>query len=120
MKDENGCYKRSVPQHITVLKRTHDEWCPNFKVKIFTEYCNNEVVREIIHDYVEVSFNRSHDMDGSSIFIVVVSGNDDTMVQKDFISELDAWDCFLDVIKLEFVDFDLLRERKFESYGEII
>jgi hypothetical protein len=54
------------------------------------------------------------------VFIVTISGNDDTMVQKDFVSELDAWNCFLDVIKLEFVDFDILREMKFESYGEII
>jgi hypothetical protein len=120
MKNEEGCHKRSLPQHTVVLKRTHDEWCPNFRVNIFTEYNNTEIVREIIYDYVEVSFNRSHDTDGDSIFIVVVSGNDDTMVQKDFVSELDAWNCFLDVIKLEFVDFDILREMKFESYGEII
>lgn len=114
MKNDDD-YKRSLPQHVTMFKRTNDNWCGNFKVHMFTRYENGEPVEKIYYDCVEVSFNRSMDMEGGWVFIVTVSGNDDTMLQKSFESELDAWECFVSVIKLEFVDYDILLRMDFES-----
>jgi len=122
MKNKNDLHIRSLQREVEILKKTTDNWCPNYRVSVFTKYGDNgEPIEENFEDYVSVSFCKILDDYIKEVdrniwaYSVVITGLDDTMVRKDFESELDAWNCFLNIIRLEFVDFDILNEMDFES-----
>jgi hypothetical protein len=83
-----------------VFKLTNDNWCPSYKL-------GNEMA-------VEVSFIPlvSYKTEGNK-WRVCIWGEDDTGMEKDFVSESEAITAFLEVIGLNFVNFDNLSERGF-------
>lgn len=81
---------------VEVFKRTQDEWYGNYKI----------VGDERVSDLVEVAFLNL--MPG---WRVCVWGNDDCGLERDFDSdsESEAWNIFLQVIGMDFVNMQALR-----------
>jgi len=84
---------------VEVFKRTQDDWYGNYKV----------VGDQRVSDLVEVSFLNLM----PSGWRVCVWGNDDCGLERDFESESEAWNIFLQVIGMESVNKQPLRDLGF-------
>lgn len=80
---------------VEVFKQTQDDWYDNYKV----------VGGAGVSDLVKVTF-----MNLQSGWRVCVWGNDDYGLECDFESEAKAWNIFLQVIGMEFVNQQALRD----------
>ena len=92
---------------VEVFKRTRDNW-----------YGNYQVVGDCrVSDLVEVSFVKllPYEEDNRLNWRVCVWGNDDCGMEKDFEKEAEAWNVFLQVIGLEYVDRADLIKMEFVS-----
>ena len=91
---------------VDVFKRTQDDWYGNYRI----------VGDQRVSDLVETSFMKLEPMNtGGPLWRVCVWGNDDCGVEKDFESETEAWNTFLQVIGLPFVNRSLLTAMGFAS-----
>ena len=85
---------------VTVFKRTTDDWCPSYKTTSSDQF-------------VEVTFNK---LDPLGLeWRVCAWGEDDMGMEKDFLTEKEAWNCFLEVIGLEDVTVEALQKLGFVS-----
>lgn len=85
-----------------VFKLTRDNWFPSYKLG------NNMAVKVSFLTLV------SYKTDGNK-WRVCIWGEDDCGMEKDFVSEAEAFTTFLQVIGLDFVNFDNLHKMGFYS-----
>lgn len=92
---------------VEVFKRTQDEWYGNYKI----------VGDQRVSDLVEVSFiNLSPNVSpGEPNWRVCVWGNDDLGMEQDLENETEAWNIFLQVIGMDYVNRDKLLALGFVS-----
>jgi hypothetical protein len=93
---------------IDVFKRTTDDWYGNYKIQSDAR----------VSDVVEVSFTTTgpNPKQHQGEFRVCVWGNDDCGMEKDFADDEElAWNCFFQVIGLDYVNKDSLRSLGFVS-----
>ena len=92
---------------VEVFKRTQDDWYGNYKI----------VGDQRVSDLVEVTFMNLLPTTGPepTNWRVCVWGNDDCGQERDFESETEAWNIFLQVIGMEFVNLQALRDLGFVS-----
>lgn len=86
-----------------VFKRTQDDWYGNYKI----------AVDQRVSDLVEVTFMNLLPGPTPTGWCVCVWGNDDYGLERDFESETEAWNIFLQVIGMEFVNQQALRDMGF-------
>jgi hypothetical protein len=90
---------------VEVFKRTQDDWYGNYKV----------AGDQRVSDLVEVTFMNLYPGSESPAWRVCVWGNDDFGLERDFDNEAWAWNIFLQVIGMEFVNQQGLRDLGFVS-----
>lgn len=86
-------------QRIEAFKRTHDDWCSNFKIEQDMRYKDVKLV--------VVTFHKNFTVDGG-LHRVSVWGNDDLGMDYDTQDELEAMSIYKDLVSLEYVDKDRL------------
>lgn len=92
-----------------VYKKTTDDWCPSYS--LFWYEAGHE--REKVVSVTFCQTGQHPPIDGD--WRVCVWGSDDCGMERDFQKENEAWCCFLEVIGLEDVTMDALKERGFVS-----
>ena len=93
---------------VEVLKPTNDDWCGSYTVNGYNS------VGETM--FVEVIFNGNiSGADEAPLYRTCVWGNDDCGMEFDSYLEGEVWNKFLQVIGMEFVDMEKLREIGFVS-----
>jgi hypothetical protein len=88
-------------QSVEVYKRTHDNWCPSFKLTNGAE------------ELVMICFIKlAPDPDEPTLqtWRVCAWGDDDFGLERDFLSESAAWTCFQEIIGMPTVSIESLRE----------
>ena len=97
--------------HCNVFKVTSDDWFPPYRLG---SWYNGTKPNET--QLVEVSFTQTGpNPPTSGEWRVCVWGGDDCGMEKDFTAENEAWCCFLEVIGLEDVTMEELKNREFVS-----
>jgi len=92
---------------ITVFKRTSDNWCGNYIIK--SDYVDISAVRVMYHDNISAPGEQP-------VYRTSVWGNDDLGMEIDCDSDNKAYIKFLEVIGLEDVTMDKLKELEFVSF----
>jgi hypothetical protein len=91
-----------MKRRINVFKKTKDNWYPNYEERISGD------------SLVEVSFMKLYPSEEyPENYRVCIWGADDFGMEKDFVTENEAWVVFLEVIGLEFVNHRELEELGF-------
>lgn len=88
---------------VEVYKQTQDDWYPSYQIESGTKL-------------VKVSFFELEDSDEyPEKYRVCAWGDDDIGMEKDFILEGTAWNTFLVVIGMEYVNVEDLKKLGFTS-----
>lgn len=96
---------------VNVFKPTHDDWYGSYRLSGFYSGDSDTML-------VEVTFcgNITENMpDHAPVWRTCVWGNDDCGMEYDCDNENQAWCMFLEVIGMEHVDRDVLKELGFVS-----
>jgi hypothetical protein len=97
------------PTRVDVFKCTSDDWYGSYKLR--TAYTGNTEQMLVTVSFCQTGPNPPTNGD----WRVCVWGNDDCGMELDFNDAAKAWQCFQDVIQLEDVTFESLKERGFIS-----
>ncbi len=96
---------------VEVLKPTQDDWCGSYII----EHWYNGVEKQM---FVQCIFNgniTAYDPKQAPVWRTCVWGNDDCGMEFDCDTEAEAWNKFLQVIGMKFVNRDKLIELGFVS-----
>ena len=91
--------KAQEPKKVVVYKLTLEDWHRSFSLG------NNELLVRVAFVQLLNPLSRK--------WRVLVWGNDDDGMERDFVEAHDAWSCFLSVISLEHVSRTLLTQLEF-------
>ena len=98
---------------VEVLKQTNDDWCGSYRVSGWPSSTGPGTVNQM---FVNVIFNGNIAYDTEApLYRTCVWGNDDCGMEFDSYLEGEVWNKFLQVIGMEFVDMEKLRELGFVS-----
>lgn len=86
-------------RRISVFKKTHDNWHGSYHLNEYYKGIKSQKIVEVIF-CGQISDN---------LWRVCVWGCDDYSLERDFDIEDKAWQCFITIIRYEFVDIDILR-----------
>ena len=89
---------------VSVFKQTRDDWCGSYTLGDYHNGIKNKML-------VEVIFNgniTAYDPSLAPVWRTCVWGNDDCGMEFDCDTEATAWNMFLQVVGLEYVDMSTL------------
>lgn len=98
--------------HVEVFKHSQDEWYPSYSLKTAGIDLEQSLV-----DVSYYALNEGEcDIDNEGpIYLVCAWGSDDYGLEREFINEKEAWTTFLEIIGLDYVNTQDLRDRGFTS-----